>query len=67
MEVKIDMYKPKIIKGLKIEYDGETYDKISYLACSNDGVTFEHNPNDSTYVNVHCKLNEIKVISGDDK
>lgn len=62
------MYKPKPIKGLKVEYNGETYDKITYLSASSEGFSFEHMPNDSTSVNVRCKINEAKLtISESDK
>lgn len=60
------MYKPKPIKGLKVEYDSETYDKITYLSCSSDGISFEHMPNDSTTMNIRCKINEAKIKIGDD-
>lgn len=59
------MYKPKVIKGLKVEYAGETYDRITYLSCSNEGFSFEHMPNDNTSINVRCKVNEAKLISGE--
>lgn len=62
------MYKPKPIKGLKIEHGGEIYDKIVYMNCSNEGLSFEHMPNESTSVNIHCKINEAKIsISESDK
>lgn len=62
------MYKPKLIKGLKIEYNGETYDKITYLSASNEGFFFEHMPNESTSVSVRCKINEAKLaVSEGDK
>lgn len=58
-------YKPKPIKGLKVEYGGQTYDKVTYLSCSNDGISFEHMPNDSTTVNVRCKVSEAKISIGE--
>lgn len=58
-------YKPKAIKGLKIEYNGESYDKIVYMSCSNDGISFEHMPNDNTSVNIRCKINEAKISMSD--
>lgn len=57
-------YKPKPIKGLKVEYDGETYDKITYLSCSNEGISFEHMPSDSTTVYIRCKISEAKITIG---
>lgn len=61
----IEMYKPKPIKGLKVQYNGETYDKITYLSCSNEGISFEHMPNDNTSVYIRCKVNEAKIMIGD--
>jgi hypothetical protein len=61
------MYKPKPIKGLKIEHGGQTYDNITYMSASNEGISFEHMPNESTTVNIHCKANEAKIITGGDK
>lgn len=61
------MYKPKPIKGLKVEHNGETYGNITYLSASSDGISFEHMPNDSTTVNIHCKASEAKIITGGDE
>lgn len=59
------MYKPKPIKGLSIEYDGTTYDKITYLSCSNEGLSFDNMPDDNTTVYVRCKISEAKIITKD--
>lgn len=60
-------YKPKPIKGLKIEYNGTTYDKVTYMSCSNDGLNFEHMPNESTQIHINCKMGEANITLGGDK
>jgi hypothetical protein len=60
-------FKPKPIKGLKIQYGGATYDNVIYMSASNDEVRFEHMPNESTTVNITCKLKDAKIITGGDK
>ncbi len=57
----IKEYKPKINKGLKIEYQNKIYDKIIYLNISDNEVRFENNENESTTNNVCCKLSEIEL------
>lgn len=59
-------YKPKTIKNLKIELNGETYDKITYLSCSNDGMFFDCIKDENVTVNVHCEPNEAKIITSED-
>lgn len=54
-------YKPKVIKGLKVEYNKIVYDKIIYLSCSNEGISFENMPDDNTTMNVRCKIGEAKI------
>ncbi len=61
------VYKAKPIKGLKIEHGGQIYDKITYMSASNEGISFEHMPNENTMVNIHCKADEAKIITGGDK
>ncbi len=60
-------YKPKPIKGLKVAYGGETYNKITYMSCSNDGFYFEHMPDDNTTINIRCKPDEAQISYGGDK
>ena len=60
-------YKPKPIKGLKIIYNGETYDKIVYMSCSNEGISFENMQNESTMVNIRCPIDKIKLELGPNK
>jgi hypothetical protein len=60
----IDSYKPKPIKGLAVKYGKETYDKITYLSCGSEGISFDHMPNENTTVNIRCKISEAKIISG---
>lgn len=59
-------YKPKAIKGLKIELNGETYDKITYMSYSNEGMLFDCIKDENVTVNVHCKTNEAKIITSED-
>lgn len=54
-------YKSKIIKGLKIEVKGTTYDKIIYMNCSSDGLYFDCLQNENIRLNINCKLNEAKI------
>ncbi len=60
-------WKPKPIKGLKVEYNGTIYDKITNISCDNESMYFTHMPNESTSINVNCKPSEAKVIMGGDK
>jgi hypothetical protein len=55
------MYKPKPIKGLKVVYNNTIYDKIVHLSCSSEGISFEHMPNENTFVNVRCKISEAQI------
>lgn len=57
----LEVYNPKINKGLKIEYANKIYDKIIYLSISDNEVHFENKENDSISNNISCKLNEIKL------
>jgi hypothetical protein len=63
----MDVYKPKPIKGLSVTYKEESYDKITYMSCSNDGFYFEHMPDENTTINIRCKADEAKVSYGGDK
>lgn len=58
-------YKPKPIKGLKVEVNGETYDKITYMSCSNDGMFFDCIKDENVTINIRCKPSEAKIISGE--
>jgi hypothetical protein len=58
--------KEKPIQGLKIKYDNETYDSITYFSISNwdgkESVSFTNKKNENTVVNVHCKFSDIEII-----
>lgn len=57
----IEPYNPKILKGLKVEYENKIYDKIIYLNISNNEIHFENKENDSITNNIACKLSEVKI------
>lgn len=57
----IEPYNPKILKGLKVEYENKIYDKIIYLNISNNEIHFENKENDSITNNIVCKLSEVKI------
>lgn len=59
-------YKPKPIKGLKLELNGKTYDNITYMSCSNEGMFFECMQDENVRINVNCKPNEAKIITGEE-
>ena len=59
-------YKPKPIKGLKITHKGTVYDKIVYVSCSNEGISFENMPNENTTINIRCAVDEATVSFGGD-
>ncbi len=56
------MYKPKAIKNLKIKVKDKIYDKISYMSCSNEGVSFENLDSENATTNVRCKLEDIEIM-----
>ena len=57
----INEYKPKINKGLKVEYQDKVYDKIIYFHVSNNKVSFENKQNESITNNICCNLSEVKI------
>lgn len=57
----LEVYNPKINRGLKIEYANKIYDKIVYLSIADNEVHFENKENDSISNNISCKLSEIKL------
>lgn len=56
-------WKPKPIKGLKIEYNGTVYDKITYLSCDTDGMHFDNQTDNSTTIAVNCKIEDVKITT----
>lgn len=62
--------KEKPIKGLKIKYDGKTYENIVYLSITNwDGnerVSFTDKFNNSVSTTINCKFSDIKIIKSSD-
>ncbi len=58
--------KEKPIKGLKIKYNNEIYDKIMYFSISNwdgkDNVSFTNKKNNNTSVTVNCLFSDIEII-----
>lgn len=57
----IEPYNPKILKGLKVEYENKIYDKIIYLSISYNEIHFENRENNSITNNIACKLSEVKI------
>lgn len=58
-------YNPKIIKGVKVEYQNKIYDKIIYLTISDNKIRFENKENESTTNNVCCNISEAKIITNE--
>lgn len=58
------------IKGLKVKYDGKTYENITYFSISNwDGserVSFTERKNNTVSTTVNCKFSDIKIIQSSD-
>lgn len=58
--------KEKTVKGLKIKYNDEVYDKITYFNISNwdgkENVSFSHKKNENTMLNINCKFADIEII-----
>ena len=61
----MDEYKPKAIKGLKIELNEEIYENITYMSCSNDGMYFETMKDNNVTINIRCKPNEAKIVTSE--
>mgnify|MGYP004534602565 FL=1 len=57
----LEPYNPKILKGLKVEYENIIYDKIIYLSISDNKIHFENRENNSITNNIACKLSEVKI------
>lgn len=57
----LEPYNPKILKGLKVEYENIIYDKIIYLSISDNEIHFENRENNSITNNIACKLSEVKI------
>lgn len=56
--------KQKTIKGMTVEYGGNTIDGIITLyvdAYDKGEVSFAYLENESTTINVRCKLSEVKI------
>lgn len=62
--------KEKPIKGLKIEYDGKTYENITYFSISNwngnERVNFTEKKDNTVSTNVNCKFSDIKIVQSSD-
>lgn len=62
--------KEKPIKGLKIKYDGKTYESITYFSISNwDGnerVSFTEKKDNTVSTTVNCKYSDIKIVQSSD-
>lgn len=58
--------KEKPIKGLKIKYNNEIYEKIIYFSVSNwdkiDNVSFTNKDSNNKTVNIHCEFKDIEII-----
>ena len=58
------------IKGLKVKYDGKSYDNITYFSISNwDGserVSFTERKDNTVSTTVNCKFSDIKIIQSSD-
>lgn len=59
--------KPKLIKRCKITHGNTVYNKITHLSIYADDVYFSNSENDTTSVNIECKLNDVKIEFGSDK
>lgn len=63
-------YEEKTIKGLSIEYDGETIKEINSFSINqystdSKNVYFSYNKDKNALVSVRCKLSDIKIITGE--
>ena len=62
--------KERPIDGLKIKYDGKTYENITYFNISNwDGserVNFTEKKDNTVSTTVNCKFSDIKIIQSSD-
>lgn len=59
--------KPKIVKGCKITKGNTVYNNITHFSVYGDEVYFSNCENDSTSINVECKLKDVYIQFGDDK
>lgn len=58
------MSKQKTIKGLTIDYNGQTISNIIhlYIDCyEGNSVSFSYYEGQDTRINVQCKLNDVKI------
>ena len=58
--------KEKPIKGLKIKYDGKTYENITYFSICNERVSFTEKKDNTVSTTVNCKYSDIKIIQSSD-
>lgn len=62
--------KEKPIKGLKIKYDGKTYENITYFSISTwegrERVNFTDKKSDNVVTNINCSFSDIKMIQSSD-
>jgi hypothetical protein len=62
--------KEKPIKGLKIKYDGKTYENITYFSISTWGgkerINFTDKKSDNVVTNINCNYSDIKIIQSSD-
>ena len=64
----MEMNRPKIINGLKVEYDNKIYDKIINFNISNwddekYNVSFTNVDSDNLTTEIRCSLKDIKIIT----
>ena len=64
----MEMDRPKIINGLKVEYDNKIYDKIIRINISNwddekYNVSFTNVDSDNLTTEIRCSLKDIKIIT----
>lgn len=58
--------KEKPIKGLKVKYDGKTYENITYFNISNWDGSFTERKDNTVSTTVNCKFSDIKIIQSSD-
>lgn len=62
----IEQTKEKPIKGLKIKYDGVTFENIIYFSISTwngkENVSFTNKKDNNTTVSVNCEFSDIEII-----
>lgn len=64
----MEMNRPKIINGLKVEYDNKIYDKIINFNISTwddekYNVSFTNVDSDNLTTEIRCSLKDIKIIT----